>query len=101
MESKDDTNKAERALRNLAIHQGVAYRQYGDALQRFGGREIGVVDFLKAAGDIYIAESGRVVETLAQFGAGLYELALDAAGARPLTATEPEKPTGKPARTGR
>jgi hypothetical protein len=57
-------DEASRLLRDLAVHQGLAYCTYGEALQRFGKRDIGWTDLFRTSGDIYYREATRVFWTL-------------------------------------
>jgi hypothetical protein len=58
-------------LREIASHQGAAYRQYGEALEKFGTGEMNAGELLKTAGDLYFREVGRI-------GAGLFEASTEA-----------------------
>jgi hypothetical protein len=96
------TEKGQRLVREFAAHQGEAYRAYGEALERFGNGELGVVDVVKTASDVYFNEVGRFASGLAEAGATISELLLNAAGARVLkpgakTAAPQTKRTAKKA----
>jgi hypothetical protein len=55
-------------LRELAVHQGSAYRRYGEALEKFGSGESSATELFKTAGDLYFREAGHI-------GAGLFAAA--------------------------
>jgi hypothetical protein len=67
-EAESILKKGGDALREAAAHQGMAYRSYGEALEKFGKGEIDATDLFKTAGDLYFKEVGRVGASL--FGAG-------------------------------
>ncbi len=57
-------DEASRLLRDVAVHQGLAYCTYGEALQRFGKHDIGWVDLFRTSGDIYYKEAARIFWSL-------------------------------------
>jgi hypothetical protein len=83
-------------LREIAAHQGAAYRAYGEALERFGEGTLNTSGLLKEAGDLYFKEAGRVASGLFCAVTELYSSALGTIGARVLTPQyEPEYPKAK------
>ena len=63
-----------RVLRELARQQGLAYRTYGEALQRFGEQQIGWTELFKTSGDIYFKETAQAVWSLIRANANVYAL---------------------------
>ena len=98
-------DEATRVLREIAVHQGLAYITYGEALQRFGARKIDWPEMFKASGDIYIEEAATTVWSLIRAEIDVYAWMLSMAGAKPLhpkAETEQEaSPADKPAKRGR
>ena len=94
-----------RFLRELVGQQGAAYRAYGEVLQRFGDSEMDLSELVKASGDIYYKETGRLASNLLRASAGICSWVLSVAGAKPLQAPpEPREhaaPTGKRTQRGR
>jgi hypothetical protein len=94
-----------RVLRELAVQQGLAYRTYGEALQRFGEDQIGWAELFKASGDIYFKEAAQTVWSLVRANANVYAWTLSAAGAKPLRpeadAGHDAAPAAKRAQRGR
>jgi hypothetical protein len=94
-----------RVLRELATQQGLAFSAYGEALQRFGGNEIGWTDLFKTTGDIYVKEVARTVWSLIRADVNVYAWMLSMAGAKVLRPDAEQKqdaaPEPKPARRGR
>ena len=85
-------------LRELASHQGAAYRQYGEALQKYGAGEIDAGKLVKAAGDLYFAEVGRVSSSLFSASSEVVNWALGKVGVEAFDQAAPlNKETGKPA----
>jgi hypothetical protein len=82
--------KSGEVFRELAAHQGAAYRSYGDALVRFGEGSLNTSDLLKEAGDLYYREAGRVASSLFSGFAELFAGGLDLAGAKILPKGGPE-----------
>ena len=74
-----------RVLREIARQQGLAYRTYGEALQRFGEQQIGWTELFKASGDIYFKESAQAAWSLIRANANVYAWMLSAAGAKPVS----------------
>jgi hypothetical protein len=72
-----------RVLRELARQQGLAYRTYGEALQRFGEQQIGWTELFKTSGDIYFKETAQAVWSLIRANANVYAWMLSAAGTKP------------------
>jgi hypothetical protein len=73
-----------RVLRELALQQGLAYRSYGEVLQRFGDDQIGWTELFKTTGDIYFREAARAAWGLARANANAYAWMLSVAGAKPV-----------------
>jgi hypothetical protein len=71
-------------LREIATHQGAAYRAYGEALERFGHGSLNTSGLLKEAGDLYFREAGRVASGLFSAATEVYSSALGVIGARVL-----------------
>jgi hypothetical protein len=98
-----------RVLRELALQQGLAYRTYGEVLQRFGERQIGWTELLKTSGDIYIREAAQAAWSLVRANANAYAWMLSAAGAKPASPDVGQErdvaptvpPSGKRAQRGR
>jgi hypothetical protein len=92
-------------LRELACQHGLAYRTYGEALQRFGEDQIGWKELFKASGDIYFREVAQGIWSLIRANTNACAWMLAAAGAKPLHPTaEPtpdEVPADKRAQRGR
>jgi hypothetical protein len=80
-------DQGSRVLRELATRQGVAYRTYGEALQRFGDEQIGWAELFKTSGDIYFKEAAQTVWSLVRANANVYAWMLSAAGSK---AAQPE-----------
>src|SRR5947207_2565523 len=98
-------DQGSRVLRELALQQGVAYRTYGEALQRFGEEQIGWAELVKASGDIYFREAAQAAWSLVRANANVYAWMLSAAGAKavpPETApAQDETPVVKRTQRGR
>jgi hypothetical protein len=94
-----------RVLRELATQQGLAYRSYGEALQRFGEDQIDWKELFKASGDIYFKEVAKVAWSLIRANTNVYAWMLSAAGAKPVRPdagpAQDEAPTGRRAQRGR
>jgi len=71
------------ALREIALQQALAYRTYGEALQRFGEKQIGWTELLKTSGDIYFREAAQAAWSLVRANANAYAWMLSVAGAAP------------------
>ena len=74
--------KSGEVLRELALHQGAAYRSYGEALARYGDGSLTTAELLKEAGDLYYTEAGRVASSLFSAYTGLITAGLDVAGVK-------------------
>jgi hypothetical protein len=74
--------KSGEVFREFALHQGAAYRSYGEALARYGEGSLTTSDLLKEAGDLYYREAGRVASSLFSAFTGLITGGLDMAGAK-------------------
>jgi hypothetical protein len=84
-----------KLLREFAVQQGVAYRTYGETLERFGERQIDWQELFKASGDIYLREVVRSMWGLVQANTHMFAWLLAAAGAkslRPETAAASDEP---------
>jgi hypothetical protein len=94
-----------RVLRELAAQQGLAYRTYGETLQRYGEDQIDLKELFKTSGDIYVREVAQVVWSLLRANTNVYSWMLSAAGAKPVRPdADPghdEAPAGKRAQRGR
>jgi hypothetical protein len=94
-----------RVLRELAVQQGLAYRAYGEALQRFGEDQIGWKELFKTSGDLYFKEAVHTAWSLIRANTNVYAWILSAAGAKPVRPeAEPgtdEPPAAKRAQRGR
>jgi hypothetical protein len=94
-----------RVLQELAVQQGLAYRTYGEALQRFGEDQIEWKELFKTSSDIYFKEVAQVVWSLIRANTNVYAWMLSAAGAKPIRqeADPPrdEPPAGRRAQRGR
>jgi len=107
--TKSLLDEGTRVLRELAVQQGRAYRNYGEALQRFGEDRIGWAELFKTSGDIYSKEAVQVVWSLVRANANAYAWMFSVAGAKPVRpAAEPvqepaheEAPTPRRAQRGR
>lgn len=86
---------SDEVLREIAAHQGAAYRAYGDALERFGQGTLNTSGLLKEAGDLYFKEAGRVASGLFSAATEVYSSALGAIGARVLPDKDPEHPKAR------
>jgi hypothetical protein len=84
-----------RALRELAVQQGQAYRTYGEALQRFGENQIGWTELFKTSGDVYFKEVAQAIWSLVRANTNVYAWLLSAAGAKPVR-VEAEPPHDEP-----
>ena len=97
--------EATRLVHELATQQGLAYRTYGDALQRFGDSQMAWSELFKTSGDIYLKESVRTVWSLIRANANACAWMMSMAGAKPLHPTtdsgKVEAPSGKRAQRGR
>lgn len=82
--------KSSEVFRELAVHQGEAYRSYGEALTRFGEGSLNTSDLLKTAGDIYYREAGRAASSLFSAFTELLAGGLDLAGVKVLSQAEAE-----------
>ena len=74
--------KSNEVLRELAVHQGAAYRSYGEALARYGDGDLTAAELLREAGDLYYKEAGRVASSLFSAYTGLITAGLDVAGVK-------------------
>jgi hypothetical protein len=81
-------SKGSEVLREIAAHQGAAYRAYGEALERFSTGSLNPSDLLKEAGDLYYREAGRVASGLFSAYTEVYAQVLDTVGARILSAKD-------------
>jgi hypothetical protein len=94
-----------RVLRELAVQQGLAYRTYGEALQRFGEDQIGWKELFKTSGDLYVREVVRAAWSLIRANTNVYAWMLTTAGAKPVRPeAEPgtdEPPAARRAQRGR
>jgi hypothetical protein len=98
-----------RVLRELALQQGLAYRTYGEVLQRFGEQQIGWTELFKMSGDIYFREAAQAAWSLVRANANAYAWMLSAAGAKPASldagpardVAPAVAPSGKRAQRGR
>jgi hypothetical protein len=103
--TKSLLDEGTRVLRELALQQGLAYRTYGEALQRYGEEQIDWKELFKTSGDIYFKEVAQVVWSLVRANTNAYAWMLTAAGAKPLhSETKPapdEVSAGKRAQRGR
>ena len=75
-----------KVLRELAVQQGLAYRTYGEALQRYGDDQIGLAELFKTSGDIYFKEVAQVAWSLIRANTNVYAWMLSVAGATPIRA---------------
>lgn len=92
--------KSSEVFREIAAHQGAAYRAYGEALERFGNGSLSSSDLFKEAGDLYYREAGRVASGLFSAYTDVYALALESVGARVLSVKgEAADHVSKPAET--
>jgi hypothetical protein len=71
-------------LRDLAAHQGLAYRQYGEALEKFGSGKINAGELFKTAGDLYFKEAGRVSSGLFEAAVSIFQGVLGGVGLRTI-----------------
>lgn len=103
--TKSLLDEGTRVLRELAAQQGLVYRTYGEALQRYGDDQIGWTELFKASGDIYVKEAVQTVWSLVRAYANVYAWTLSVAGAKPVRPeTDPghhEAPPRKRAQRGR
>jgi hypothetical protein len=96
-----------KALRELALQQGLAYRTYGETLQRFGEQQIGWTELFKTSGDIYFREAAQAAWSLVRANVNAYASILSAAGAQPAKPDagpgpgHDATPSGKRAQRGR
>jgi len=79
-ETNSSLKKGGDVLRELANHQGAAYRRYGEALQKFGAGETSASDLFKVAGDLYFQEAGRISAGLFAASSEVFTWALGRAG---------------------
>jgi hypothetical protein len=84
-------NKVTAVLREVATHQGGAYKEYGAALEKYGAGEIGAADLFKAAGDLYFREVGSLGANLFAAGTNLFSSVLGQA-TEPVREQAGEKP---------
>ena len=89
--TKSLLDEGTRVLRELAVQQGLAYRTYGEALQRYGEDQIDWKELFKTSGDIYFKEVAQVVWSLIRANTNAYAWMLSAAGAKPVR-PEPDPP---------
>lgn len=98
-------SEGDRLLRELAVQQGLAYCAYGEALQQFGEKQIGLPGLMKSAGDLYARETVHTTWSLIRTNANIYAWLLSMVGTKPLRpepeAEHDELPTGGRARRGR
>jgi hypothetical protein len=103
--TKSLLDEGTRVLQELAVQQGLAYRTYGEALQRFGEDQIDWKELFKASADIYFKEVARSAWSLIRANTNVYAWMLSAAGAKPVSPeAEPaldEVPAAKRAQRGR
>jgi hypothetical protein len=103
--TKSLLDEGTRVLREIAIQQGLAYRTYGEALQRYGDAQIDWKELFKTSGDIYFKEVAQVVWSLVRANTNVYAWMLSAAGAKPIRPEgDPEHddaPAGRRAQRGR
>jgi len=81
-EAESLLSKGSDVLRELASHQGLAYRQYGEALVKFGSGEINASELFKTAGDLYFKEVGQIGAGLFEASTEVFSSALGTAGLR-------------------
>jgi hypothetical protein len=89
--TKSLLDEGTRVLRELAVQQGLAYRTYGEALQRYGEDQIDWKELFKTSGGIYFKEVAQVVWSLIRANTNAYAWMLSAAGAKPVR-PEPDPP---------
>jgi hypothetical protein len=77
-------DQGNRMLRELALQQGLAYRTYGEALQRFGEDQIDWKELFKTSGDIYFKEVAQAAWSLIRANINACAWMLAAAGAKPV-----------------
>ncbi len=58
------SRKAEHFARKLASHNAAAFREFGDALEQFGGGAIDASKVVKIAGDLYFREVARMASEM-------------------------------------
>jgi hypothetical protein len=92
--TKSLLDEGARVLRELALQQGLAYRTYGEALQRYGEEQIDWKELFKTSGDIYFKEVAQVVWSLVRANTNVYAWMLAAAGAKPLHPEAEPAPDG-------
>ena len=94
-----------RVLREIAVQQGLAYRTYGEALERFGEAKIGWPELMKTSGDLYAKEAVRTIWSLIRADTNIFSWMLSLAGAKPVRPsgepTQGAAPSGKRAQRGR
>jgi len=94
-----------RVLQELAAQQGLAYRTYGEALQRFGEDQIDWKELFKTSSDIYFREVAQVVWSIIRANTNVFAWMLSAAGAKPVRPeVDPPRdtaPAGRRAQRGR
>jgi hypothetical protein len=83
-EAESALGRSGQVLRELASHQGAAYRRYGEALEKFGAGELAATELFKTAGDLYLKEAERVAASAFQAGVDVFSFALGKAGVKPL-----------------
>ncbi len=98
-------DEATRVSREIAVHQGLAYSNYGKALHRFGESEIGWSELVKESSDLYIREAAHTYWTLVRAEVTIYSWLLTMPGAKVVRPegelTKDAAPAGKPAQRGR
>jgi hypothetical protein len=95
--------EASQVLRDLAVHHGLAYSTYGEALQQFGENKMGWPELFKTSSDIYFKEAAHTFWALLKAEFDVYTLMM--AGNKVLRPeAEAEKnatAAAKPAQRGR
>jgi hypothetical protein len=84
--------KSGEFLRELAAHQGVAYRSYSEALARYGEGSSNISDLMKEAGDLYYREAGRVASGLFAAFTEAFSSSLDRAKSEIAEDSKPVEP---------
>ena len=93
-ETEKPARSAEHFVRKLAGHHAAAFREFGDALEQFGGGEIGAGAVVRVAGDLYFREISRLAsEAIAAVSVGWdWGLAKAGAEAKPRGERAHDKP---------
>jgi hypothetical protein len=80
-------------FRELATHQGIAYRSYGEALARYGEGSLKFPDLVKEAGDLYYREAGRIASSLFSAVAEVFAGGVDRARSEVADGPHPDEKT--------